>query len=146
MFPAVKLSWIVWIGLLSAITAGLYSYYTNPIGDYWYTPPDWCEPRSHSFSDIYQLILAAAMGLVILRILFFSLLCGLSRSLTRCTYRPDENVKEQLISSIKSSVLGIAILLLAMFATPIFEHFLPLKPDPKCIGAHRSLETPAPRQ
>ena len=119
--------------MLLAIAAGLYYYYTAPMGIFLYTPRNWCAPRSHSFSVAYQLVLAAALVLLVLRGTLVFFMDVLSRK---------PSARERIALNLRFTIVCIAFLLLAALATPVFEKLLPLKPDPKCTLGHPSKANP----
>jgi hypothetical protein len=67
MLRAKEIPKLVWIVLPLAVVAGLWSYLKNPYGSFWYSDAYPCSQRSHTFTDLYQLVLVAAIAIVLLR-------------------------------------------------------------------------------
>ena len=137
MLHFIRVPVIAWLVVLLAIAGGSYYYYTAPMGIFLYTPRNWCAPRSHSFSVAYQLVLAAALVLLLLRGTLVTVMGVLSR---------ESGARERIALNLRFTAICIVLLLLAALATPVFERLLPLKPDPKCTPGYPSKAQPPARQ
>jgi hypothetical protein len=107
-----------------AIAFGWRSYEANPEGIFLYTPKNWCEPRSHSFTIAFHLaLLLGGLLLSVVAILAFtvSLLPAMSRKVLIL-----RNVAKASLAALLPLALG------ALLSIPL-EAQLPLRKSAACV-------------
>ena len=116
--------------LLGFIGAGLAAYIgwryylENPEGVFPYTPRDWCNNRTHSFSIAYLLVLFVA-GLTSLLVALIAWVASLVRSLS--------NSKGNLVRVARICVMAALAFTFGAVLNVGFEAGLPLRKDHRCV-------------
>lgn len=107
-----------------ALAFGWRSYEANPEGFFLYTPRNWCEPRSHSFTVVFHLVLllgALVPSVVAIVAFTVSFLPSMSRKVLVL-----RNVARASLASLLPVALG------ALLSIPIEEQ-LPLRKNSACV-------------
>lgn len=123
-FDPLRKPYLVWAVLAAAVLAGFYAHWQAPMGLALFTPPNWCQGRTHAFGLGYVAVLAAAV--VICAVVWVA--CAVARLVAR-----SEATEERLAEWSRKSLISLAIFVAAMLAAPLFQLSLPLQRDPACV-------------
>jgi hypothetical protein len=115
---------LAWGVLATALAVGLYMHWQSPMGGFYYTPRDWCAPRSTMFDLGYLGVLALATAVCVL------LVIGCVGGLLGV---PSPVSRPRMAAILRKSLTSFALFAFAMALTPLVDMALPLKPHPACV-------------